>query len=52
VHNERLNIHLEIFVGAEAAKGVDHETLLGLFKNLKKQKHAGKRVTVTVKPLP
>ncbi|KAH6650640.1 Ppx/GppA phosphatase family-domain-containing protein [Chaetomium tenue] len=46
-----LHIRLEIFINEEAAMGVDLDDVVGLFKSLKKHKHCGKKVTVSIKPL-
>jgi retrograde regulation protein 2 len=42
---------LEIGISEEARRGVDLDDLLDLFKSLKKGKHDGKKVNVTVIPL-
>lgn len=51
-HGKKFHLQLEIFINEEAAMGVDLDDLVGLFKSLKKHKHGGKKVTVTIKPLP
>jgi retrograde regulation protein 2 len=51
-HGKKLKVHLEIFINEEAAKGVDLDNLVGLFKGLKEQKHEGKKATVTINQLP
>jgi len=47
-HGKKYKIHLEISINEEAAKGIDPDDLVDLFKNLKKQKHDGKKVTVAI----
>lgn len=44
----KFKVHLEIFLNEEAARGVDLDNLVDLFKMVGKQKHDGKKVTVTV----
>ncbi|KAL1841607.1 hypothetical protein VTJ49DRAFT_2300 [Mycothermus thermophilus] len=51
-HGKKLKLQLEIFIAKEAAKGIDADTLVDLFKMVKKQKHEGKKFTVIIKPLP
>lgn len=48
---KKLKIHLEIFISDEAARGVDLDKLVDLFKGVKKQKHEGKKATVTINRL-
>ncbi|KAL2126949.1 hypothetical protein VTI74DRAFT_11578 [Chaetomium olivicolor] len=47
-HDKKLKLRLEIFVNEDAARGIDLDDLLDLFKSLKKEKHDGKKVTVTI----
>ncbi|KAK4240969.1 Ppx/GppA phosphatase family-domain-containing protein [Achaetomium macrosporum] len=49
-HGKKLKINLDIYVGEEAAKGIELENLVALFKSVRKQKHEGKKVIVTVNP--
>ncbi|KAH6853862.1 Ppx/GppA phosphatase family-domain-containing protein [Chaetomium sp. MPI-CAGE-AT-0009] len=51
-HGNTFQIRLEIFINEKAAIGVDFDDILGLFKSLKKHKHEGKKVTVTINPFP
>jgi retrograde regulation protein 2 len=49
-HGKKLKIHLDIFVSEEAAKRVDLESIADLFNSVRKQKHEGKKVIVTINP--
>jgi retrograde regulation protein 2 len=51
-HGKKLKIHLDISISQEAARGVDLDSLLDLFKSVKKQKHDGKKATVTINRHP
>jgi retrograde regulation protein 2 len=51
-HGKTFQIQLEISIDEKAAMGVDFDDIIGLFKNLKKHKHEGKKVTVTINPPP
>ncbi|KAK4034159.1 Ppx/GppA phosphatase family-domain-containing protein [Parachaetomium inaequale] len=51
-HGKKLKVQLEIFINEEAATGVDLDDIIDRFKCLKKHKHEGKKVTVTINPLP
>jgi hypothetical protein len=42
---------LEIYINEESARGVGLD-LVDLFRDLKKRKHDGKKVIVTILPLP
>ncbi|KAK3906762.1 Ppx/GppA phosphatase family-domain-containing protein [Staphylotrichum tortipilum] len=47
---KKLKVHLEIRISVGAAKGTDPDSLLDLFKALKKRHHDEKKVTVTINP--
>jgi retrograde regulation protein 2 len=49
---KKLKIQLDIFINEEAATGVDLDDVVYHFKCLKKHKHEGKKVTVTINPFP
>jgi retrograde regulation protein 2 len=51
-HGKKLKLHLDISISEEAARGVDLDSLLDLFKSVKRQKHDGKKVTVAIKRFP
>ncbi|KAK4128702.1 hypothetical protein N657DRAFT_629755 [Parathielavia appendiculata] len=50
-HGKKMRIQLDISVSEDAARGVDLDNLLDLFKTVK-QKHNGRKVTVTINRLP
>ncbi|KAK3996851.1 putative retrograde regulation protein [Cladorrhinum sp. PSN332] len=49
---KRYKLHLKISIGKQAAKGVDEEDLIDLFRNVGREKHQKRKVVVTVDTLP
>ena len=45
---KKLKLHLQISVSPEAARGVDLESLVGVFKTVGKSKKDERKLTVTV----